>query len=326
MKLRTQFFITMLLFSIILVVIAASAIITNQQLEKAGQQERIAANIAQGAVELIYLSNDYLIYRESQQLKRWQSRFASFSEEVAGLNVDKPEQQALVRNIRGNQNRFKEVFDSVASAPGRPSQSQSVALDPAFLQVSWSRMAVQSRELVSDASRLSQLLHQQMDQLTKTDTMLMYVMVGLFGVFLLASYLLTYRRILKSIATLQAGTVVVGSGNLDFVIEEGKNDEIGELSRAFNQMTTDLKAVTASKADLEREISRAQAGGGGTAPAARMVPCHPHEHRRCSDDYGRLRPDHLPQPHCPSLDRLARRGSRGAAHSECLPDYQRAER
>ena len=85
--------------------------------------------------------------------------------------------------------------------------------------------------------------------------MLMYVMVGLFGVFLLASYMLTYRRILKSIATLQAGTAVIGSGNLDFVIEEKKNDEIGDLSHAFNRMTTNLKAVTASKADLEREIT-----------------------------------------------------------------------
>ena len=79
MRIRTQFIITMLLFGIILVIIAASAIITHQQLEKASQQENLAANIAQGASELSYLSNDYLIYRESQQLKRWQSRFASFS-------------------------------------------------------------------------------------------------------------------------------------------------------------------------------------------------------------------------------------------------------
>ena len=74
--------------------------------------------------------------------------------------------------------------------------------------------------------------------------------------FLLASYMLTYRRILKSIATLQAGTAVIGSGNLDFTIEEKKNDEIGDLSRAFNQMTTNLKTVTASKADLEREVTQ----------------------------------------------------------------------
>ena len=83
----------------------------------------------------------------------------------------------------------------------------------------------------------------------------MYVMAGFFGLFLLASYLLTYRRILKSMSTLQAGASIIGSGNLDFKVEEKKDDEIGDLSRAFNRMTTDLKAVTASKADLEKEIS-----------------------------------------------------------------------
>jgi PAS domain S-box-containing protein len=254
MKLRTQFIITMFLFGIILAVMAVSAIITNQQVRKASEQERIASIIAQGATELSYLSNDYLIYRESQQLKRWQSRFASFSAQVASLRADRPDQQALVANIRANQNRLKEVFDSVASAPAAPSRNQKLALDPALLQVSWSRVAVQTQGLVSDASRLSQLLHQRIDELRNTRTMLIYFMVGLLGVFLLASYMLTYRRILRSLATLQAGAAVIGSGNLNFIIEEKKNDEIGDLSQAFNRMTADLKTVTASKADLEREI------------------------------------------------------------------------
>src|SRR4030042_5097231 len=249
MRLRIQFIITMVLFSMILVVIAVSAIITNQRREKAGEQEKIASSIAQGASELSYLSNDYLIYRESQQLKRWQSRFASFSAQVAGLRADRPEQQALVRNIQANAHRLKEVFDCVASAVGGPSQNRSTALDLAFLQVSWSRMAVQSQVLVSDASRLSQLLHQQMDQLTNTRSMLMYVMVGLFGAFLLASYMLTYRRILKSIVTLQAGAAVIGSGNLDSIMKEKRNDEIGDLWRAFTQRTTNRLAASASKAE-----------------------------------------------------------------------------
>jgi len=256
MKIRTQFIITMLLFGMILVVIAVSAIIVNQRREKARKQEMTAADIAQGASELSYLANDYLIYRESQQLSRWQSRFASFSSEVARLRAEKPEQQALIRNIQANERRLKQVFDSVASAVRSPSQERGLAPDLAFLQVSWSRMAVQSQGVVSDASRLSQLLHQQMDQLTNIRTMLMYFMVGLFGVFLLASYRLTYHRILKSLTTLRAGTVVIGSGNLDFKIEEKKNDEIGDLSHAFNRMAVNLKAVTASKADLEREVTQ----------------------------------------------------------------------
>jgi signal transduction histidine kinase/ActR/RegA family two-component response regulator/HAMP domain-containing protein len=255
MKIRTQFIITMLLFAIILVIIAASAIITNQLIERTVQQERLTSNIARGASELGYLSNDYLIYRESQQLKRWQSRFASFSAEVDSLRADQPEQQALVANIQANQKRLKEVFQSVTSAPESPSRIQKAAFDPALLQVSWSRMAVQSQGLVSDASRLSRLLHEQTDQLRETRGMLIYCMVGLFGLFLLTSYMFTHRRILKSIAALQAGAAVIGSGNLDFRIEEKKNDEIGDLSNAFNRMTADLKTVTASKADLEREVT-----------------------------------------------------------------------
>ena len=255
MRIRTQFILTMVLFGVILVVIAASAIITHRKVEKANEQEKLARSIAQGAGELSYLSNDYLIYRESPQLKRWQLRFVSFSGQVSSLNVDKPEQQALIRNIQANEQRLKQVFESVAAVRG-PSQKRSLGPDLAFFQVSWSRMAVQSQGLVSDASRLSQLLHQQMDQLTNTRTMLIYFMVGLFGAFLLASYMLTYRRILKSIVALQARAAVIGSGNLDFIIEEKENDEIGDLSHAFNQMTINLKAVTASKADLQREVTQ----------------------------------------------------------------------
>jgi CHASE3 domain sensor protein len=218
LKIRTQFIIAMLLLGGILVVMGASAIVVNREVEKAAQQERIAGHIAQGASELSYLSNDYLIYGESQQLKRWQSRFASFSAQVADLHAERPDLQALIANIRANQNRLKEVFESVASAPRKKAQGQGAALDLAFLQVSWSRMAVQSQALASDASRLSRLFRQRLDQLIKTRTMIMYAMLGLLGIFLLASYLLTYRRILKSIVTLRAGAAVIGSGNLDFVI------------------------------------------------------------------------------------------------------------
>ena len=101
MRIRTQFIITMLLFGIILVVIAASAITTHQKIEETSQQENLAANIAQGASELSYLSNDYLIYRESQQLSRWQSRFASFSNQVASLRCGQARATASCPQYKG---------------------------------------------------------------------------------------------------------------------------------------------------------------------------------------------------------------------------------
>lgn len=231
MKIKTQLAVTMLLFGVVLIAAAASAIVTQINMEKAGEQEAIAVAVAQGAGELGHLSTDYLVYGERQQLRRWRTRFAAFSGQVAALDVDAPEQRALAANIRTCKDRMKEVFDSVSTAPRHPAGGGGAAVfDPAFLQVSWSRMAVQTQVLSANALRLSQLLQRRMDRLAAARTLLTYAVVALLGLSLLCSYAVTYRRILKSIAALKEGTAVIGSGNLDFSIAKRADDEIGELA------------------------------------------------------------------------------------------------
>jgi signal transduction histidine kinase len=256
MRIRTQFIVTMFLFGVVLVAIFASVVITNQKVRKANEQAEIASSIAQGAGDLSYLASDYVIYRESQQLNRWQTRYALFSSDVAELQTDNPEQQAVVRNIQENAQRLKEVFDSVISQVRTTSQNQDGPIDPALLRISWSRMSVQSQVLSSDASRLSQLLSNQVKQLHSTNTIIVIALIGVFIAYILINYGIMQRRVLKGIANLQTGAAVIGSGNLDFQIEEKGSDEIGDLSHAFSRMTADLKTVTASKIDLESEVEQ----------------------------------------------------------------------
>ena len=272
MRIRTQFIFTMLMFGLVLAAILASALITGSRMEKAGQQEDIANSVATGANELSYLANDYMMYQESQQLERWQARYASFSDDVARLQPVDPEQQALVSNIGENARRLKDVFDSVVSASSA-SIDQGVPIDLSELRVSWSRLAVQSQALTSDASRLAQLFDSQLHGLQASSTIAIIALAFIFVVYFIVNYLVTQRRALRGLATLQTGAAVIGAGNLDFRIPEKKNDEIGDLSRAFNRMATDLKTVTASKADLETGSRRAQESGRGAAGAGGKIPC-----------------------------------------------------
>ncbi len=255
MKIRTQFYITIILFSVVLVAIVGSVIFTSQLVEKISRQAEISGDIAQGAGDLNYLASDYLIYRESQQLSRWQSRFITFSEDVDSLKTDVPEQQALITNIQANAQRLKEVFDSIVSGVATTSQNQNAPSDMAFFQVSWSRMAIQTQALALDAARLNQLLDAQVGQLHRLNMTVIFAMIGVFGAYFLVSYLIVQQRVLKSINKLQAGALVIGAGNMDFKLKVRRNDEIGDLSAAFNRMTASLKEVTASKTDLEREIA-----------------------------------------------------------------------
>jgi two-component system sensor histidine kinase AtoS len=98
-------------------------------------------------------------------------------------------------------------------------------------------------------------LNNQANQVKQTNTILIFALLAAFGAYFISVYLLIYRRTLRSIAKLQEGTRIIGSGKLDYSIAQQSNDEIGELSHAFKQMTSNLKNVTTSKEDLEKIVA-----------------------------------------------------------------------
>jgi PAS domain S-box-containing protein len=255
MKIRTQFIITMILFCVMLLVVFASTIITQHELERLDEQRELAHSVERGVSDLSYLSSAYLLYQEGQQRARWNSEYSSLSTKVSRLKPEGPEQQALVDNIKANLQRVKAVFADVISGFERVPHNRSAGMLPASVQVSWSRMAVQNQGIFFDASRLSQMFQDQRDQLTHKRNNLIFSLLGLFVVVLLSYYLLVYRRALRSISELQAGTRIIGAGNLEYALDPRHNDEIGELSHAFNRMTASLREVTASKAAFENEVA-----------------------------------------------------------------------
>jgi PAS domain S-box-containing protein len=62
------------------------------------------------------------------------------------------------------------------------------------------------------------------------------------------------RIITKPLRKLHVGTEVIGAGNLDYKVGTDAKDEIGQLSRAFDEMTEHLKETTTSIDYLNKEI------------------------------------------------------------------------
>lgn len=63
------------------------------------------------------------------------------------------------------------------------------------------------------------------------------------------------QSISAPIKKLTEGAELIGSGNLDFRVGMNLKDEIGQLSRTFDKMTSDLKRITASRDELNSEIA-----------------------------------------------------------------------
>ena len=66
------------------------------------------------------------------------------------------------------------------------------------------------------------------------------------------------RSIVKSIHALHKGIEIIGKGNLDYKVGTDSKDEIGELSRAFDEMSEKLKKSTASMRESEEKLARSK--------------------------------------------------------------------
>lgn len=65
------------------------------------------------------------------------------------------------------------------------------------------------------------------------------------------------KSITEPIRSLKKGVELIGTGNqLDYRVGTNANDEIGQLSRAFDEMAENLKKVTASRDELNREVAQ----------------------------------------------------------------------
>jgi PAS domain S-box-containing protein len=242
-------------FGTILIVLAIILALVGGQIARYNYLEDSINNIQRTARELSYTADNYLLFGESQQSTRFGTIYESLSTELSELRQLSPEERSLVDDINSYLVRFKSIFDEVRITIESVSQNPDNFFEQSFIWVSYSRMQVQSEAIIFDASRLFNLVDESLDQTRRESTWLLYILVGAFGIYLFSNYVLIYQRTLKSIALLKSGTEIIGSGDLNYFVPEKRKDEIGDLSRAFNQMTLDLRKVTTSRADLQREIA-----------------------------------------------------------------------
>jgi PAS domain S-box-containing protein len=251
MRIKTQLLISIITFSMILVIIGSSVALTQIQITELNNQSVVTNEIQTGASDLNYISNNYFLYQDNSYIGLWQTKLSALSSELAALNSTNPQQQVLVNAVGNDMENLNIVFSGVTSFLSNAPRNVSVRVLPSF-QTQWDRMAVQIQALSFDSQQLSQNIQDQTSQAILINTILTVALLSIFAVFFVTIYFVAYRRTARSIDTLKNGIGVIGSGNLDYTIKAGKKDEIAEISKSVNQMAANLKTVTASKTDLEQ--------------------------------------------------------------------------
>ncbi|MEE8433113.1 MAG: histidine kinase dimerization/phosphoacceptor domain -containing protein [Candidatus Desulfatibia sp.] len=217
----------------------------------------ITAEIVKGVVELKILTAGYLLHPGDRSLIQWQSRYDSVTKSLTGGYFRSPDEKSPVDHIIKNLERIKTVFVEITIGMRKKQRSgkQENTFSRALQDRLESELLVKAQATVSLVFPLQQKIQAEFVISQKRSTLLTVVLLLIITLGIIGILLWINQSVARPIAVLEEGTRIIGSGNLDYKVGITTTDEIGQLSRAFDKMTHDLKKTTASVSELNREIT-----------------------------------------------------------------------
>jgi len=214
--------------------------------------------LIRGLSELNELTEYYLRHPEDRPKEQWRLRYNSLSKMLNGP-IRIQEKTVLIKQMRQDLADMKALFDELAATyeEGNPGPA-GLMPDGSLLHAKRQQLADlvvhRSRKISGAASVISEEGTARLEEVNRKSTLFFPMVAFVMVAVEVWSSVLIRRSIVSPINKLHTGTEIIGSGNLDHKVGTSAQDEIGDLSRAFDVMADKLRTVTVSKDKLLKEI------------------------------------------------------------------------
>jgi methyl-accepting chemotaxis protein len=252
MKISTRLSVAGLVSVGIVVLIGAMMLAATRQVKHALGQNEIVDEIVDATASLRYLSLEYALRHERRAQTQWQLKHVSLSQLLARSTAfGDAEEQAIIERLRHTHERLHTIFTELLSSYQDQTKDGG---DEAMLEELDTRLTGQminsTQNMLSEARLLATRSRAEVVRAQERAGLAILAFGGVLVVIIGGTLFLTVRSVTRPLAKLRQGTALVGSGDLDYRLDVTTRDEIGDLSRAFDQMTATLQATTLSRDEL----------------------------------------------------------------------------
>ena len=251
MKIKTKLQITTVVSLIVALVIGSILFFSARQVNEAIKKEMATDEIIRGLFELNILTNEYLMHHEERAKTQWQLKHDSIKRLLEEVEVKSPVEMVLLKRIRESHMDIKNIFSQmVSNYEGYRDEKGGVSQELNEMLVG--NLDTKSRSMVFDTYQLGKISSARLIASQQRAYLLVVLFVLITAVVVATVSFLIHSGVVRPIRKLHEGTEIIGAGNLDYKVGTMAKDEVGQLSRAFDRMTIELKE---SFGGLEKEIA-----------------------------------------------------------------------
>ena len=242
--------VSVVLTCILITIISISFI----KMETQTQLHKKAHHIFTSVAELDIVAYEYLRYHEKRMKLQWEMKYRS-----ASIYFVKDIPESMLADYTALRDLFTGVTENYEKRQNALLNNGLAAENTDTLFLLENRLVAQfllrSQSLLLDTSLFAE---KQLDETTQSLTMLGILILTVILILLVSIITLSLfiaKNIVAPINELNKGAQIVGKGNLEHHIKIVSNNELGNLTTAFNNMVKNLKKVIATRDELNVEIA-----------------------------------------------------------------------
>ena len=223
------------------------------------------------------LTQDFLLYHTERSQRQWSAAYA----EVTSL-LQRPEYQGLksgfgTGDVPAKLKVVGDTFEKIMAIPADPGPDKIAGEMRNRLAT---QLLLASRDLLGQFLSLTEDTNRKLVNTQHFSSLVDLMALLVLGVLVISNIVFLQRSVVQPVLKLQAGTEIIGAGNLDHRVGIDSTDEIGQLSRAFDRMTGNLKELTRFPASLRKppavsHLPDPDGAGGGAGPPVPGAPRRP---------------------------------------------------
>ena len=116
------------------------------------------------------------------------------------------------------------------------------------------QLLLAAQDLMTRTSKMTEEINEQLAASQRTESTFDMLALLIFGFLIISTGVFLQRAVVKPVLKLHKGAEIVGAGHLNHQVGIDSPDEIGDLSRAFDRMTANLRQITVSRDELVKEM------------------------------------------------------------------------
>ena len=255
MKIKTKFRLNTLLVVAMVMLIGVVQFYASSRLNSLLEKRHLIHETLEKAISLNVVTFDFLMDHAERANKQWFIAHKSLAMVLEKFHFKSKYKQMLLTKIKRNHGNLKTIFPMLMTkSASNIAGSKDVSKQKELQNRLKSQVMVKIQDIVFTTLQLDDMSERELFNIHRNNTFFVFGTLILISLLIAVNSILIGRSILTPIRQLQSGTRVIGKGDLNYKTGITSKDEIGELSKAFDNMTEHLKKTMVSLADLENEI------------------------------------------------------------------------